>query len=123
MVLLERFGMADNGGQAKGTGRGRLSLWPFALIAVVMGFALFGERGVVHMLRLNNQKADLLQELSAIEQQNSALQDEIQALRSDRRTIERLARTALGMVREDELVFQFPSRTEKPSPADSASSR
>lgn len=115
--------MADNGGQATRSGRGRLSLWPFALIALVMGFALFGERGVVHMLQLNSQMGELQAELAAIEQQNSALQDEIQALRSDRRTIEQLARTELGMVREDELVFQFTPRADQAAPENSTPAR
>ena len=62
------------------------------------------------MLRLNSQKADLLAEVAAVEQQSTALREEIQSLHSDRRTIERIARTELGMVRDDELVFQFASR-------------
>lgn len=114
--------MADNEGQANRSGGGRLRLWPFALIAVVMGFALFGDRGVVHMLQLHTRMADLQEDLAAIEQQNSALQDEIQALRSDRLTIEQIARTELGMVREDELVFQFSPRTNKSAPEKSAPS-
>ena len=87
-----------------------MPLWPFALIALLLGVALFGDRGVVHMLRLNSQKADLLAEVAAVEQQTTVLRDGIQALHSDRRTIERIARTELGMVREDELVFQFASQ-------------
>ena len=102
--------MAENSGQAYCSEQGRLPLWPFALIALLLGVALFGDRGVVHMLRLNSQKADLLAEVAAVEQQSTALREEIQSLHSDRRTIERIARTELGMVRDDELVFQFASR-------------
>lgn len=102
--------MAENSGQVYRSDQGRMPLWPFALIALLLGVALFGDRGVVHMLRLNSQKADLLAEVAAVEQQTTVLRDEIQALHSDRRTIERIARTELGMVREDELVFQFASQ-------------
>ena len=53
--------------------------------------------------------------------QARALRTEIQALHSDRRTIERIARTELGMVREDELVFQFRSRPGGAAPPNSSS--
>jgi cell division protein FtsB len=77
-----------------------------------MGFALFGDRGVLHLMQLHQQRDLLAQDLLQIEQQNSALRKEITALRSDRRYIERVARTELGMVREDELVFQFAPQSQ-----------
>ena len=86
---------------------GRLNLWPLALVALILGFALFGDRGILHMLKLSGQKTVLSQKLVDFETQNEELRVEISALRSDRRYIERIARTELGMVRDDELVFQF----------------
>ncbi len=115
--------MAENTGQAYRSEKGRLPLWPFTLIALLLGVALFGDRGVVHMLRLNTQKAELLAEVAAVEHQATTLREEIQALHSDRRTIERIARTELGMVREDELVFQFTSRPATPSASATDSSQ
>jgi cell division protein FtsB len=107
---VEGSGMAEKSVQAGRFGMGRMALWPLALIALVMGFALFGERGVIQLIQLGHQKAELNAELAAAEQKNSTLREEIDALRSDRGYIERIARTELGMVREDELVFQFVSR-------------
>lgn len=89
---------------------GRAILWPCALVLLVLGFALFGDRGILHMVKLHHQKVAFEQELAEIRQQNDALQKEIVALNSDRRYIERIARTELGMVREDELVFQFSDK-------------
>ena len=103
--------MAEKSVQADRSGTGRIALWPLALIALVMGFALFGERGVIQLVQLGHQKSALLDEIAAVEQKNDTLRNEIDALRSDRRYIERIARTELGMVRKDELVFQFVSRT------------
>lgn len=99
--------MAEGPAQASRPDGGRLNLWPLALVALLLGFALFGERGILHMMKLSNQKATLSQELAEFEEQNKKLREEITALRSDRRYIERIARTELGMVRDDELVFQF----------------
>lgn len=88
-----------------------LKFWPLTLVALLLGIALFGDRGVLHYLKLNRQKAEILTELDQIERLNRTLRNEISALKNDRRYIERLARTELGMVREDELVFQFTSKT------------
>ncbi|MCK4536330.1 MAG: septum formation initiator family protein [Desulfuromonadales bacterium] len=115
--------MAEKSVQAGRSGMGRMALWPLTLIALVMGFALFGDRGVIHLAQLSNQKTALLAEMDSVKQQNSALREEIDALRSDRRYIERVARTELGMVREDELVFQFASRPGSGKPSSSAGSR
>lgn len=113
--------MAENAGQANRLEKGYLTLWPFAFIALVMGFALFGDRGVIHLVQLSSQKDALLEKVATAEQQNEELRAKISALRSDRRTIERIARTELGMVREDELVFQFATRPGSDSPPSAAS--
>jgi len=99
--------MAGSPAQASHPDRGRLNLWPLALVALILGFALFGDRGILHMLKLSGQKTVLSQKLADFETQNEELRVEIAALRGDRRYIERIARTELGMVRDDELVFQF----------------
>ena len=99
--------MAGSPAQASRPDGGRLNLWPLALVALILGFALFGDRGILHMLKLSGQKTVLSQKLVDFETQNEELRVEIAALRGDRRYIERIARTELGMVRDDELVFQF----------------
>jgi cell division protein FtsB len=48
-----------------------------------------------------------------MEEINSALRQEIKSLRSDRRYIEDIARRELGMVKADELVYQFPAQGKK----------
>lgn len=104
--------MAGSPVQASRPDGGRFNLWPLALVALMLGFALFGDRGIFHMLNLSGQKTLLSQKLVEFEDQNENLRAEITALRSDRRYIERIARTELGMVRDDELVFQFANRKE-----------
>lgn len=105
--MLSGQDMTGDANRTTVTRNSRLHLWPLGLVAVFMGFALFGERGILHLVKLVQQKDALVQTLGEIETQNEDLRREIVALRSDRRYIERLARTELGMVREDELVFQF----------------
>ncbi len=102
--------MAGSPAQASRPDGGRHNLWPLALVALILGFAFMGDRGILHMLKLNSQKEALEREIAEFEAQNGQLREEITLLRGDRRYIERVARTELGMVRDDELVFQFSDR-------------
>jgi cell division protein FtsB len=54
---------------------------------------------------LERRDAELGGALDAVEQ----LQREVDGLRTDPSTIERIARDELGMIREDEILFQFPN--------------
>lgn len=102
--------MAGAPAQASQPGSGRHNLWPFAVVVIILGFAFMGDRGILHMLKLSSQKDALSQKVAEVESQNEQLRAEIDSLRGDRRYIERLARTELGMVRDDELVFQFADK-------------
>ena len=102
--------MAGSPAPASRPDGGRHNVWPLALVALILGFALFGDRGILHMLKLSSQRADLVEKIGKFEAQNEQLRIEISALKNDRNYIERVARTELGMVRDDELVFQFQER-------------
>lgn len=76
----------------------------------MLGLAVFGEKGLLRALQFKKQKEALEQEMSQLEATNAALRLEIDKLRNDRRYIEGIARKELGMVRADEMVYQFPTR-------------
>lgn len=101
--------------------RRRWPLVPLLLVLALLLVAVFGDRGLLRAVQYRRQKAALEAEMRQLEATNAALRKEIAALRSDRRTIEGIARKELGMVREDELIYQFPSRPQAGrSPARSA---
>jgi len=75
---------------------------------VVVGLlAFFGEKGVVHLLRLKKELARIQERNLKIEEENQRLREEVRRLREERRYIEEIARRELGMVKEDEIVYQF----------------
>lgn len=88
----------------------RPPLVPIVLALVLLGFALFGDRGILRALQFSRQKATLETQVQQLEEENAILRREIEGLRTDRLTIEGIARRELGMVREDELVYQFRPR-------------
>jgi cell division protein FtsB len=94
--------------------------WLVGVIAIMFAFALFGNRGILHIFKLKRQQTDLQQQLTQIEAVNNGLRGEITSLSADRRHLERLARSQLGMVREDEIVYQFAGKSQAPAPTPAA---
>ena len=95
----------------------RLPIWFVILVVVMLGMTFFGDRGILHVWRANQQKAELEKQILALEQVNAELRQEIDSLHNDLRTIESLARRELGMVRDDEQVYQFPQDKQRYQPS------
>jgi len=75
-----------------------------ALTALLVG-SFFGDRGVLQLMAQRKKADALQQELQNLRAENLRLAEEIGALRSDPRAIERLAREVLGLARPGETVF------------------
>jgi len=91
------------------------SIWPIGAATIIVVFllvALFGERGILRELNYRHQRDQLQQELHQLEAQNEDLRKEIDTLRHNGKYVETIARRELGMVKPDEIIYQFPHRTE-----------
>jgi cell division protein FtsB len=75
-----------------------------AVIALVVG-SLFGDRGILQLLRQRQRTEVLAREIEELREENRVLADEIVALRRDPAAVERLAREQLGLARPGESVF------------------
>jgi cell division protein FtsB len=75
-----------------------------ALIALAVG-SVFGDRGILNLLDKRREVDALRAELEELRAENARLADEIAALRTSPRAVERLAREKLGLARADETVF------------------
>lgn len=75
-----------------------------ALVALVVG-SIFGDKGLLDVWEQRRRTQDLEHEVDALRAENARLSEEIRALRTDARAIERLAREQLGLARPDETVF------------------
>ena len=100
MSLRGERGRGDSGLRKKAAILGSI----LALIALLVG-SLFGDRGILYVVA-QNEKADALRrELEDLRAENARLAEQIRALRSDPRAIERLAREELGLARPGETLF------------------
>lgn len=66
------------------------------------------EQGLPRFRHLRAELQDLRESNEELVREIATLKSEIDALRSDPNYVERIARDELGMVRNEEFVFQFP---------------
>jgi cell division protein FtsB len=94
----------------------RFYLTPAAVIIFILYFTVFGDRGLLRINHLHRDRDEMQQHLQALKTENDRLKQEISALQSDRRYLESIARRDFGLVRSNEVIYQFPSQ-EKVAPA------
>ncbi len=76
--------------------------------------AVFGPTGYLEMNRLEEEIQSLIRQKEALESGNRQVMGEIESLKTDPATIEKIAREELGLVREGEIKI-----VTKPNPQDS----
>jgi cell division protein FtsB len=91
------------------TKTGRSLLITSAIISlVIIGFTIFGERGLLTYLKMKEKQHEVRNEVAILEEENRALTEELIKL-EDPNYFERVIRHTLGMVRPGETVYIFPS--------------
>lgn len=85
-----------------------LFLAPAAVIVFILYFTVFGDRGLLRINHLHRDLDDMQKHLSELKEENDKLKREIAALQSDRRYLESIARRDFGLVRGNEVIYQFP---------------
>jgi cell division protein FtsB len=94
----------------------KFSLLALVFLGLVVAWLGFGERGFIHLYRMDRERQTYLDKINKLEQQNRELLDEIKRLRSDRDYVESLGRRELGLVKDDELMYRFDTKKEKEKP-------
>jgi len=88
----------------------RFYVIPAVVILFILFFTVFGERGVLRIYRMAQEKEEIQKKAAQINKENEQLKREIEALKSDRRYLESIARKEFGLVRPNEIIYQFPSK-------------
>jgi len=76
-------------------------------------FTFFGDKGIIHLLRLQKEWSRIKDANVKIEEENRKLREEVKRLQYEKRYIEEIARKELGMVKEGEIIYQFESPNDK----------
>jgi cell division protein FtsB len=70
-------------------------------------------RGVLHYLKLQREITTLNEENERLESRNVELTADIQRLQSDNAYLEKIAREKHGLLKKDEMVFDFEANKKK----------
>lgn len=93
----------------------RLFFVPAAVIVFILYFTVFGDRGLLRINHLHRDLDEMQKRVSELKEENEQLKREISALQSDRRYLESIARRDFGLVRSNEVVYQFPGYGKSPA--------
>jgi cell division protein FtsB len=89
----------------------RIALGVFGLLTIaVLVLAVFNDKGVLQVNAQSKKLTAIQGEVNALDAENKQLTKEIQALRTDPTTIERLAREELKLVKPGEIVLVSPEK-------------
>ena len=91
----------------------RLYLTPAAIIVFIMYFTVFGDRGLLRINHLQRDLDEMQTKLLELKGENDKLKREIAALQTDRRYLESIARRDFGLVRGNEVIYQFPGQGQQ----------
>ncbi|MGB6198614.1 MAG: septum formation initiator family protein [Candidatus Acidiferrales bacterium] len=94
--------------------RNARSLLLLALAALCV-HDIFGAHGFIAMRRTAREIDAARDEISKLDTENRALADQVGALKSDPRIIERIAREEMGLARPGEMIFKVPADSSSAS--------
>jgi cell division protein FtsB len=98
----------------------QIMILSLVLISLAVAWLGFGERGFVHLHRMERERQTYLEKIHQLEQQNHELMAEIQRLRTDREYMESMGRRELGLIKNDEIIYRFDKKKEPAPPAEAA---
>jgi len=86
----------------------RMYFIPAGCIIFILFFTVFGDKGLLRIYELKQDKSKIEIRLTASKSDNEKLKREIVALKTDRRYMESIARKDFGLVRSNEVIYLFP---------------
>ncbi len=92
----------------------RMYFIPAGCMAFILFFTVFGDKGLLRIFELKQDKNKIESRLADSRNDNEKLKREIVALKSDRRYLESIARKDFGLVRNNEVIYQFPQVKKQP---------
>lgn len=76
-------------------------------LVLVLYFSLFGTKGLVASLKLAKEYQEILVDIEQMKRKNGELEKEIDFVETGSFYVEKKAREVLGLVRDDEIIYEF----------------
>lgn len=86
----------------------KMYLIPAGCIVFILFFTVFGDKGLLRIYELKQDKTRINSRLNDAKNENEKLKLVVAALKTDRRYLESIARKDFGLVRSNEVIYLFP---------------
>lgn len=83
-----------------------------AMLVVLAVSSVWGNRGLLHLWRLQEQLAEVESDVVRLQRENHQRREHLRRLRSDPAYLERIVRQRLGWVREGEILYRVRPESE-----------
>ncbi len=95
---------------------------PFVVICIlglIVAWLGFGKRGIVHLYQTEMERQAYIERIRELTEENKALVEEIEKLRTDMAYVESVARRDFNMIKSNEIIYRFADKEKKDSKPDS----
>ena len=91
----------------------KISFITLLFLGLIITWLAFGERGFIHLYRMEKERQVYLKKIQKLENDNQKLMEQIKRLQNDKEYIETIARKELGLIKDDEMIFKFNKDQEE----------
>ena len=85
----------------------KISVITLLFLCLIIAWLAFGERGFIHLYRMQKERQVYLKKIHELEDANQELMEQILKLQGDKDYIELMARKELGLIKDDEIIFRL----------------
>ncbi len=109
---IRRISASDIGEYLRKNVRQILALALFALLV----HDVFGQHGFIAMRRTQKEIDQIREQIGKLNDENKSLSAQVTSLKSDPKSIERIAREEMGLARPGEMIFKLPDSPKPDAP-------
>jgi cell division protein FtsL len=85
----------------------------FLALFALLVHNIFGPHGFIAMRRTQKEIDEIQRQIGRINNENKSLADQVNALKTDPKSIERIAREEMGLARPGEVIFKLPDASKQ----------
>lgn len=108
---IRKINLSEAGAYLRKHVRQILGLALFALLV----HDVFGPHGFIAMRRTQKEIEQIREQIGKMNDENKTLADQVNSLKSDPKSIERIAREEMGLARPGEMIFKIPDPPKAPA--------
>jgi cell division protein FtsL len=113
MIILKQIREFSPGKGAEYFRRNTRQILVLALFALLV-HDIFGTHGFIAMRRTQMEIEQIREQIGKVNEENKSLAEQVNSLKTDPKSIERIAREEMGLARPGEMIFKLPDSAKQP---------